>query len=241
MKRIFAATAICVAISTAADAQVSVGLEAGATYNTLTQYIKGENRDTEGKVGFRGGFNVNIPLGQESMFHLQPGLIFDGNSGSSSTYSRQSRTGAGIPFFESDTRDYRVNQLQVPVMFVFKAGDPVYDKQHFFIGVGPTFALTFSGRYHQVYSNALNGNERITEQDAPLRIGSGNYKDYAGFNVAGTAMIGYEFQSGIYLKAHYNYFLVNVHPEADSRNQMHATQAGLTMGFFFKKFEKYKY
>ncbi|OJV56028.1 MAG: hypothetical protein BGO31_18305 [Bacteroidetes bacterium 43-16] len=241
MKRILAATAICVAISMAAQAQVSVGLEAGATYNTLSQYIKGENRDTEGNVGFRAGFNVNIPLGEESRFHLQPALIFDGNSGSSSTYSAQSRTGAGIPFFESDSRDYRINQLQVPVMFLFKAGDPVYDKEHFFFGLGPTFAFTFSGRYHQVYSNALNGSERVKDVDAPLRIGSGNYEDYARFNIGGGAVIGYEFKSGIYLKGHYNYFFNNMHPLADSKNKMHATQAGLTLGFFFKKFEQYKY
>lgn len=241
MKRIITATFIFLSLSTVAKAQVSVGVEAGATYNTMSQYINGVDRDTEGQVGFRGGFNVNIPFGETSKFHLQPAVIFDASSGSKSTYSSQSATGTGIPVYENDMRHYRINQINVPIYFVYKAGDPIYDESHFFIGVGPSVSFTVGGSLHQIYSNALNGRERVRDNDLPLQIGTGTYKDIAPFNIGGSVMLGYEFKSGLYVKGHYTHSINNMHSMADTKNKMIAAQAGLTVGIFFKKFEKYKY
>lgn len=241
MKRTFIASLVLLSFSFLSKAQVSLGVEAGATYNTLSQHINGVDRATEGQFGFRGGFNVNIPFGETSRFHLQPAVVFDANSGSKSSYSGQSATGAGIPVYETDMRHYRVNQVNVPLYLVYKAGDPVYDEDHFFIGIGPSVSFTVGGRLHQVYSNALNGRERVQDNDLPLNVGTGMYQDFARFNIGGSVMLGYEFGSGLYVKGHYTHNINNMHPLADTKNRMQAAQAGLTVGIFFKKFQRYKY
>jgi hypothetical protein len=241
MKRILIASILSIAFLNKSEAQVSIGIEAGATYNTLSQKVKGEERETIDRVGYRAGFNFNIPFAYESRFHLQPGIIFDGNSGSTSTYSRQSATGSGMPIYESDERNFKINQVNVPIYLVFKSGDPIYDMNHFTIGVGPSFSYTVGGRYHQVYSNSLNGSDRVQDEDIPVRIGTGTYRDYRPFNIGASIMLGYEFTNGLYLKGHYTYNVNNMNPLNDNLNQMFAQQGGITLGFFFHKFQKYKY
>ncbi|HLU18018.1 MAG TPA: porin family protein [Edaphocola sp.] len=241
MKRIILGACALFGLSATAQAQMSIGIEAGATYNTLTQVINGVDRDTEGQVGARGGIIFNIPLGESSRFHLQPSLIYDAGSGSKSDYSSQTATGSGVPVYERDMRHYRINQVNLPIYLVYKFGDPIYDENHFFIGLGPSFSYTVGGRLHQIYSNWFNGRERTKDNDLPINVGEGTYKDYKEFNVGASVTLGYEFKPGIYVKGHYTYNFLNMHPLASSKNEMQAMQAGLTVGFFFKKFERYKY
>src|SRR5690606_38291197 len=119
--------------------------------------------------------------------------------------------------------------------------DPIYDMNHFTLGIGPSFSYTVGGRYHQVYSNSLNGSDRVQDEDIPLRIGTGTYRDYKPFNVGASIMLGYEFTNGLYLKGHYTYNFNNMNPMTDNLNQMFAQQIGVTFGYFFHKFQKYKY
>lgn len=239
MKRILLAGLLIVSSTVIAKAQVSLGLEAGATYNTLTQKIKGEDRNAEGQVGYRIGMSVNIPLSETSPFHIQTAVVFDGNSGSKSDYSNQTATGSGIPIYETDMRHFKINQINVPFYFVFKTGDPVYDKHHFFVGLGPSLSFTVGGRYHQIYSNTLNNQTRITDENPPIVIGTGQYFDFRPFNIGGSVMIGYEFNNGVYLKGHYTQNFNNMHPFADTKNVFMSTQAGLTLGYYFKTFKRY--
>ncbi|WP_158605988.1 outer membrane beta-barrel protein [Taibaiella sp. KBW10] len=240
MKKLFT-TIIGLAASAMSFAQVSIGVEAGAAYGSMSQYINGANRNATGQVGYKAGVNVNIPLGSDSRFHIQPGVLYRGLQGSESSYYKQSATGSGAPTYESDFRKYVINQVQVPVLFVYKSGDPEYDQNHFFVGVGPSFSYNVGGRIHQIYKNALNGNERTRDNNDPIAIGKGNYKDVAPLNIDAALILGYEFKSGFYTKAYGQYGLVNIHPMADSRNQFTTFEAGISFGFFFKKFQKYKY
>lgn len=240
MKKLFT-TVAGLALSAMSFAQVSIGVEAGAAYGSMSQYINGADRSATGQVGYKAGVNVNIPFGVNSRFHLQPGVLYRGLQGSESSYYRQSATGSGIPTYESDFRKYVLNQVQVPVMFVYKGGDPEFDQQHFFVGIGPSFSYNVGGRLHQIYTNAINGNERVRDNNEPISVGKGNYDDIAPFNIDAALVVGYEFRSGFYTKAYGNLGLLNLHPMADSRNRFNTFEAGISFGFFFKKFEKYKY
>lgn len=240
MKKIVT-TILGLALGVSAFAQVSIGVEAGAAYGGMTQYLNSADRNATGMVGYKGGVNVNIPLGSMSRFHLQPGVLYRGLLGSESSYYKQSATRSGTPTYESDYRKYVLNQVQVPVYFVFKSGDPEFDYNHFFVGVGPSLSYTVGGRLHQIYSNSLNGSERVRDNNDPLVIGTGEYKDIAPINVDAAVMLGYEDKSGFYIKAYGQLGLLNIHPLADSRNRFNTYEAGLSLGFFFKKFEKYKY
>lgn len=223
------------------NAQVDIGIEGGASYNTMLQKINGSNRSTQGQVGYNAGFSLNIPFNYGSRFHVKTGIIFDANTGSESTFKNQSATGSGVPIYADDFRKYRINSLVVPAYVVFKSGDPIFDYQHFFVGLGVSLAYTVGGKFHQIYTNSLNGNPRTTDNNGkPLRIGTGHYSDYTAFNMGGGATIGYEFSNGMYAKAHYTQYFLNTNPLQNSNNIFYSAQAGLSLGYYFHTFKSYK-
>ncbi|HRP90078.1 MAG TPA: outer membrane beta-barrel protein [Edaphocola sp.] len=236
-------TTACLALFSAfqTNAQINIGIEGGASFNNMTQKINGSYRNNQGQVGYNGGFSVNIPLQYGSHFHIKTGLLFDANSGSESNYSSQSATGSGVPIYEEDYRKYRVNSLMLPAYLVYKTGDPIYDHNHLFVGIGAAFAYTVGGQFHQIYTNRLNGNPRTRDNNgAPLRIGTGHFKDYYDFNLGLGATIGCEFSNGMYAKAHYTQFVINTNPLKNSNNVFYASQAGLSIGYYFHTFKSNK-
>ena len=237
MKKIFSSL-LALTIAGLAQAQISVGVEGGPTWGVMTQKIDGVLRDAKEQVGYKAGALVNIPLGM-GRFNIQSGVFFNGNVGSSSTYARQSATGSGIPTYEKDSRKYNFNQLDIPLWLAVKVGSVEYDKNHFFFGLGPTFSFTVGGRYHQIYTNAINGDERVHDYDRPILIGMGNAYDIAPFNLKMGAHIGYEFGFGLFTRLQGNVGLINMHPDASINNQFNTYEIGFTVGYFFKKFDNY--
>lgn len=237
MKKFFSSL-LALTVGCLAHAQISVGVEAGPTYGIMSQEIDGVLRDAKGQPGYKAGANVNFPLGS-GRFNLQTGIYFNANVGSSTFYSRQSATGSGIPTYEKDSRKYNFNQLQFPLWFTIKTGSIEYDKNHFFFGLGPILSFTVGGRYHQIYTNAINGDERVHDYDRPILIGAGNTYDIAPFNLNLGANLGYEFGFGLYTRLQGNIGMINMHPQASSRNQFNTYEVGFSVGYYFKRFDSY--
>src|ERR1044072_7563469 len=74
MRKLIIAAACVTALSTAANAQISIAPEAGLNLANQQRKLGDEAMPNGLKLGFKAGANVNVPLGD--YFVLQPGLFY---------------------------------------------------------------------------------------------------------------------------------------------------------------------
>ena len=239
MKKIFT-TIIGFALSTAAMAQVKFGVEGGATYNMMSQRIHSIDRTTEGQYGYRFGVNTDIALA--SNLSLQTGVFFNGNVGSSSSYTNQFSTGGGIPTKVVDNRQYKVNQILIPVYLTARTGEDQYNDPKFIFGIGPYLGINVGGRFLQNYSNVINGDERIQDHNRHIEVGTDFFSDIAPIDFGGSVMVGYELPIGLYFKAHFGMGFLDLYPNNIGANKFNNMGGGISVGFnIFNTNRYYRY
>jgi hypothetical protein len=218
-------------LSAAAMAQtIKIAPEVGGVYQTMSQKLIGSTRETQSQFGLRVGGVLDI--GFNKHFSLQPGLFFVTNSGSESNYTYNYATGAGLPTSDQDRRRYHITYLKVPVYALYKSGKEYYDP-HFFIGLGPYFAVALGGRFQQEYTNTLNGEDITKRYDYPMPFGNEPKDKMRLFDFGLQATAGYETSFGLYFRAFYGFGLLNVAPDGNADNNFHLQGGGISVGYFF--------
>lgn len=213
----------------AATAQIKIGPEVGATYNTMLQKINGNTYDTKYQFGVRMGAVVDIPL--NSFFYIQPGLNFSAYNGATSTFSNYYASGDGIPTRVYDQREYQVSYVQAPVYFMFKTGRE-FDDNHFFAGIGAFLNVAVAGRFDQTYTTTLNGLDRPVYYDRAINLGDFKQQDdHRTIDVGVNLMMGYEFKNGLFFRGYYGTGLLNMAPGADANNNFRHMGGGISVGF----------
>lgn len=215
------------------QSKVKLGPEVGATYVNMYQLIEGTTYTTDFQAGARIGGVVDIELGS-SKFYIQPGLSFMFNNGTKSKYEEYFETYVNLPSSIHDIREYHVMTLTAPVYFVFKTGN-YYESPHFMIGVGGYVGANVGGRFKQDYTTVLNGDRRTAHYDRPVYIGYVRTDDDIAIWDAGvSAMLGYEFLNGFFLRGYGSYGLMNQAPaQRKGDNMFRNIGGGISIGFLF--------
>ncbi len=176
--------AVGLLITTSASAQKipRLGLEAGANFsNTTFRFDDGDREFENGdyRVGLKIGAVLDFRLSRG--FYFQPGLY----------YSQK----GSEEFLNLAPLDIRINYLELPFNFLFKAGTNKTGR--FFAGAGPYVGI------------AVGGETDFFGDENDLEIGSddGDFIDRldAGLNVTA----GYEFPGGIYFRGNAAFGLSN--------------------------------
>lgn len=232
MKKILSIVAFIGLGSSAIAQTIKVGPELGATYNTMSQKINGESRETNFQVGFKIGAVADIQF--NDYFFLQPGLFLSVNNGTESYAEKFYKTGAGTPTSEHDRRNYQTTYVQLPVYAMYKTGKE-FDDPHFFVGIGPSFNYAIGGRFKQEFTNTLNGTPITKRYDYSIPLGNDRVQDkLRRFDLAANVTIGYELPSGLFFRGYYSIGLLNVAPSGDKDNCFRNSGFGLSLGFLFK-------
>lgn len=231
MKKILSIIGLLSLGSAALAQDIKVGPEVGATLNTMSQTVNGNDYSTNYQLGWKVGGTVDIQFNQS--FSLQTGLSLSMNNGTESRYEQFYKTGAGIPSSETDLRNYSITYLQLPIYALFKTG-PEFDDPHFFFGVGPSFNVGVGGRLKREYTYTTNGVDRPTPYDNSVNFGNDRVNDdLRRFDLSANATLGYEMPSGLFFRAYYGIGILNLAPEGGANNAFRNSGGGISVGFFF--------
>lgn len=147
-------------LGTSAFAQMTVIPKAGITYSNVNVTddmleLEGAN-DPNSKIGFMVGAALEIGLNekfavQPELLFIQKGFEFEGSDGS-----------------ESYTDSYKINYLEIPVLFKAKFGK-------FYANAGPSFAFGLGGKNEWEYS--YQGVSEDGEEDIKFGDDPGNTDD----------------------------------------------------------------
>ena len=199
---------LCVCAVSYAHAQLSFGPEVGLQYTNYPGKTNGEKDDAKGRVGFRMGGVVDVPL--SGHFYFQPGLLYVRN---------------GYKFDNVVvTFTGKVDALQIPLNVLFKAGKP--GGERFFFGVGPYVAFNLGGSVERNYYG--------TKETHTFEIGNNALNDDLKRTDIGIGLnVGYQLSNNLFMRAHYQRGFVNLLPGGDVNNATYSTNAGASVGYLF--------
>ena len=197
MKKIFLSVITVLSISLASQAQLKIGIRAGANDNSQRINV------TEGSIyggdkfkGYHAGLIGDLNLGKN--FYLQPQLLF-------------SRKGA-IHLSSTGVKETKIkmNYLEMPVNVLYKLNLP-FGKV--FAGTGMTF------------SYAVGGKEKQDGINRKLFSSTGNNWKREDLSLNFTA--GFEFNNGIFISANSQKGLLDVYkPGASIKNKSMSVSVG---------------
>lgn len=190
----------------------------------LTTYVSAQN-----KIGVKAGFNLNhvttndadlkSELSARPSFHF--GLLGDFSLGKEFSFQPQLLySGRGGKVAHDDHNDvYAFNSLEVPLNFVYRADE----KGGFFAGAGPVLGYNLSGK------------EKAHDETESIEFGTeaGTIKR---FDMGANALVGYQFDGGVFLTANYTLGLTNWNNVTNPtwKNNMFS----VSVGYFFNKAKK---
>jgi hypothetical protein len=172
---------------------IHFGLEAGINLNNLYRSDR-DNYVTSNmlKVGYHGGFIVNFGTGS---FAVQPGLRYSQKGG-------EITRSFSDPFVAIETKDkLTLHYIEMPLNFIWHAG--YWGEGRFMIGVGPyvSYLVNAQDKHKLKTTNRETGVETVFEGQTKLTVGNKDESDIARWDYGGNAFLGYEFTSGMYVKA----------------------------------------
>lgn len=167
--------AIGLLLTTSASAQKipRLGIEAGANFSNTT--FRFDDGDLEFENGdYRAGLKIGAVLDFRLSrgFYFQPGLY----------YSQK----GSEEFLNADQFDIRINYLELPFNFLFKAG--TNQTGRFFVGGGPYIGIATGGEF-----DAFGDEE-------DLEIGNDDGDQISRLDAGLNVTAGYEFPGGIYFR-----------------------------------------
>ncbi len=234
MKKYMLTIGLALAGATAANAQkVMGGPELGVNLTNMAYRSNGNKMSTDMMAGLKVGAVLDI--GVTPSFSIQPGLFYS-MKGFQNDYT-QSVTIAGVRYNESVDMRMRVNYLEVPINFLYKAH---WTNGTVFLGGGPYVAAAIGGEVEvervRTFANGNDGRTITETWTDDLEVGTDAPRDHitpmdAGLNFTG----GYEFNNGLYLRANIGLGLANVMPDGNDDNYMRNYGVGFSVGYMFGK------
>lgn len=209
------------------------GPEIGVNFSTMSQWVNDNKIRTEMLLGLKVGAVLDI--GATSNFSIQPGLFYS-MKGFSNDYTNTIIIN-NLAYSDHYEQTVRVNYLEIPINFIYKFGNY---SDRFFVGGGPYIGVATGGTVETQRTRTLQSNgdaTKITETTThSIDIGNSRVNDDikpidAGLNIMG----GYEFRSGIFMRANVGLGLANVQPGGDDDNSLRNFCAGLSVGYLFGK------
>jgi hypothetical protein len=180
-------------LSSAAIAQVRVGIKAGPDFARLLDAVEGYNGsgsttllNTDSRTYLYGGIFADIPLGKENMFYLRPQLEYLGAGGQLPLITDYNGNAIISP------TKYSLHYIDLPVQFLFSPTLPIGKP---WIGAGLYGGVLLNGtaKYGNNSTHLLIGNN---DNDAIERYDFG-FSFTAGLTLKCGILIGGDFQQGL--------------------------------------------
>ena len=217
MKKLILLTAL--AISTGiCSAQVSFGVQAGANFGmSKLKYddayftsigATSHDQKNKAKVGFLGGFVVEIPIGSSLAFRPELNFVQEG--------SKQTLNASNGFATYSEEQKINLNYIQLPLNVIYKV--PAGPGTAFF-GLGPVLQLGISGKNKYTSStNPADNENRKVKFDGKKSEGVSDPNYYNDdhlkrFDVGLDVLAGYKLKMGVFIKLAYNPSFLELSPD----------------------------
>ena len=186
MKKLIIAAIAVLSVGVASAQNVKFGIKAGLNYATFS----GDVKESNGIIGFAAGGFANIAINEK--FAFQPELLFSIQG----TTDKSTNSYSGYSY----TNDYtsRVNYLNVPLMFRFKAAEK------FYLEGGPQVGFLLSVKRTDKVTRVVGNTTTVTEYS------SDNKDDVNTVDFGLNFGAGYDFTKNISVGLRYNLGLSNV-------------------------------
>lgn len=196
--------------SNAQSSKATFGFTAGATIASYKATVQSLSVRSDSKAGFTAGIMASIDCGKH--FYFQPGLSF-------------TQKGGILKDVTTDTKNNGTfNYVELPLNFVYNFHST---KGKFFLGAGPSVAMGIGGKYKITGMNTESGK---------VKFGNSESDDFKALEMGATILGGYQFSSGIFLAANYNFGLSNIAPKGSSGQEkvtIHNDYIGIKLGYLF--------
>lgn len=191
--------------------QISFAPEVGMNMSSFTvkSSVLGSTitSSSDFQPGVRAGIVMDVSLGDA--FAVQPALYYN------LTRSKNEITVLGLTSKTTTT----IHGLQLPVYFMYKSSD--VGPGRIFAGIGPVLSLY------------LAGNSKTGDVSEDIKFGNDPKEDdMKSFDLGGSANVGYEFSSGLFLRAYYNLGFANLAPGGDDDYSVKSNSFGISVGYF---------
>jgi hypothetical protein len=193
--RISITLCLFIILSSAATAQVRVGIKAGPDFARLLDAVEGYNGsggttllNTDSRTYLYGGIFADIPLGKgkENMFYLRPQLEYVGGGGQLPLITDFNGNAILLP------TKYSLHYLDLPVDFLFSPTLP-FGKPWIGAGLYGGVLLNGTAKYGGNSTDLMIGNN---DNDAIERYDFG-FSLTAGLTLKCGILIGGDFQQGL--------------------------------------------
>ena len=185
-------TAATAAFSSAQAQAVRFGVRAGANLSNLAGDL--QNQDTfNNKFGFVGGVLVNLGLGSDSFFSIQPEVLYS-QKGWKNKPDNINATILGLGYTVNREGNVNLNYLDVPVLAKINAGG-------FIIEAGPQYSYLLSANNKTTTTTTLQPNGTPRTSEATNKTDVSNLRRSELGYVAG---IGFQAENGVGLSLRYN-------------------------------------
>jgi hypothetical protein len=212
MKKLFVISIAIFASQFSSYAQSTrFGFTAGASFSNYNSKVDGESDNGNSLTGITAGAFVDVPVGQH--FSFQPAVNFV-------------QKGTKDEFTEGDFKEtikLSVNCIEMPLNFLYNSNG---DKGNYFIGVGPSFSFSLSGKLK--YDNGTDS------ESENLTFGNGEEDALKAFDFGANFMTGYCFKNGLQVSANYNAGLTNLVPGGSDNGTVKSHYFGIKLGYLLK-------
>ncbi len=138
----------------------------------------------------------------------------------------------------SVTSSAHINTIRIPINVQYKFGDAAGNR--FFAGIGPFIGINLSG---SAKVNAQGGSlfpGKNIDSSGTLKVGSDSSDYVRRFDFGAGVNAGYEWLSGLFVRAYYQRGFVNLAPVAGGEGVIKSVNFGVSVGYLFNHKPKKK-
>lgn len=207
MKRILLLTAMITTMAIHVQAQLGIGVELG--FNASDYNIETNNKQKQTDMKFGGRLGGFVDYAFANHFYFQPGIYHVTNGYKSN--------------LANGYEQYTISTVEIPLNVVYKTG--FFENSTFFVGVGPFLGYNRDGEYY-IQSGSI-----ISKKD--LDFGKWPIDDIRKLDLGGGANIGYQNETGFFLRARAQMGLLNLVPGKNRTSSMESVGYCLSVGYIF--------
>ena len=192
--------------TTAANAKLKVGVQAGVNLPSVTGKSLGKKRNSDISIGGRFGGLVDLQVADHIC--IRPGIEYN--------------LLGGVNGDLGNDVNWLFHYINVPVDVLYTMGKE--GENHFYVGLTPYIGYMVSGQ------------SKASGVTKTLEIGSDQTKDNVlpwGFGAG--VKVGYEFAKGFFVDAAFYHGLVNILPGGNGDNSIYNRNITLGGGYFFMR------
>lgn len=215
--------AICIIAAIPATAQISIGVQGGATFsNPNIKPPVGLSYESSSKISYQAGLIFDLPLGEGGL-RIMPELKYANKMHNFSTTASVVMPGALTYKGTSN-----VSYIEVPVNLAYAFGGDT----KIIVGAGPYVGYGLSGKNEYTITN-FSGSQ-IGSASEDIEFGSGS-TEISRLDYGAHAMAAVLFQNGFMLKVNYGLGLANLYSASTNGASYKQNYLGASLVYFFKR------